>query len=65
VNAPLGGEGSAFGLIGGRRLKFAVLQLRAVHIFIGDLQQCVRIVAIGGIYADSKAGSDPQLAAAV
>src|ERR1700680_4591970 len=37
VNSPLGGKGSAFGLIGGRRLEFAVLQLRAVHIFIGDL----------------------------
>ena len=42
-----------------------MLQFRAVHILIGDLQECIGIVAISGIYADSKAGSDPQLTAAV
>jgi hypothetical protein len=32
-----------------------MFQLRAVQIFIGDLQQCLGIVAIRGIDADSKA----------
>jgi hypothetical protein len=37
-NATLGGKLSVCGLIGCRREKFPVLQLRAVHIFVGDLQ---------------------------
>jgi hypothetical protein len=36
------GERTALGLIGGGGVGFA-LQLGAVHIFIGELQQCVGI----------------------